>query len=147
METGAVSVEAELRAPWGEEPVPLTGDGSLFTGYFQAGRQGDCRVMAKAASDNRPIGADTTGFAVLPFEVEYLDSRANPKLLSQLAEATGGRSVRPEQFSEFAASLERPPRISVQTNEWQPSRMMGVWAAAVVFLFLEWAIRRRKLMS
>jgi hypothetical protein len=147
METGAVSVEAELRAPWGEEPVPLTGDGSLYTGSFQAGRQGDYRMLAKASSGNRQIGADTTGFAVLPFDMEYLDSRANPKLLSQLAEATGGRSVRPEQFSEFAASIECPPRTVVRTNEWQPSRMLAVWAAAVVFLFLEWAVRRRKMMS
>jgi hypothetical protein len=145
-QTHAASIEAKLETPSGVEPIVLSGERGLFTASVRTGTTGSYRVTAKA-SVGGISAADTAEFAVLPGHLEFMDTRANPRLLSQLAEATAGRSVRPERFSEFAASLEHSPRTVVRTNEWQPTRMLGVWAAAAFFCFIEWAIRRRKLMS
>jgi uncharacterized membrane protein/pimeloyl-ACP methyl ester carboxylesterase len=80
-------------------------------------------------------------------DIETLNPLPNPQWLAQVAQRSGGRSIRPEQIGAWAAELPADPvRTTVR-------RTSGTWgdsifgSAFLLLLCAEWILRRRSQLA
>ena len=76
---------------------------------------------------------------------ELENPAADPALLKQISEITGGAALRPEELAKHlkAARRPRPPTTSVQTEQ----RIWDNWPFFLIFVAIltaEWALRKAK---
>jgi len=128
------------------EPVPLypQADGSRGP-YFANGAPGEYRVEVKGTSkQGRSIGSDSARFMVFQDDRELENPAADLALLKQIAEITGGASLRSEELAKHLKAIgpEKSEYVTqVETKLWDN------WPFFLLFVALltaEWALRKAK---
>jgi len=101
-------------------------------------------VFIEAEIEGRSLGHDTTSFSVSTFNPEFLSTKANPDLLQNLAERTGGKSGPPDSLSGIVNSLIFPPEEVQSTREYELFNFPGSLVLLMILLCAEWFVRKRK---
>jgi hypothetical protein len=127
------------------EPVPLFAQGDEAHGaWFATGGAGECKVTVIARSRGKEIGRDTARFLVYEDDRETENPAADLALLRQIAEATEGASMAPEQLPKFLRSLEG--KMETEYVSQTEHRVWDNWPFLLIFttlLMLEWWLRKR----
>ena len=111
------------------EPVDIfnQGDGGTRDVLRHQAPPGDYRVTVVATRDGKEIGRDTARFLVYQDDREMENPAADRALLRQIAEATGGESLAPEQLAKYLQSLKG----KLFTEYVQPDRAQGLGQLAL----------------
>jgi hypothetical protein len=85
-------------------------------------------------------------FAVVPLQVEFLQTTANHQLLYELANETGGKLFSPHKLDELAQALKTnaviKPIIYKQEHVKSWINLKWIFFTVLVFLSIEWFIRK-----
>jgi len=127
------------------EPVPMYPVGDDAKGaYFANGQPGEYRVTVKGTKGGREIGADSARFMVYQDDRELENPAADLALLRQIAEITGGASLRSEELAKHLKELG--PEASEYVSQTE-KRLWDNWPFFLIFAALlsaEWALRKAK---
>ncbi len=127
------------------ESVPLDRQGDDWKGpFFARGEPGEYQVTLKGTRQNRTIGTDQARFMVHEDNRELENPAADLALLKQIAEITGGASLRPEELAKHFKSLGPETSDYVTQTE---KRLWDNWPFFLIFAALltaEWALRKAK---
>ena len=127
------------------EPVPLYPQADGAKGpYFANGAAGEYRVEVKGTKAGKSIGSDSARFMVFQDDRELENPAADLALLKQIAEITGGASLRSEELSKHLNSLGPDKTESVHQVE---TKLWDNWPFFLLFVALltaEWALRKAK---
>ena len=133
-------------------PLAELGDGR-YRGTLSARRPGrlDLTVSAEPTAGADEAGSDSDRQAqsrvvtvqVDRPDIETLNPLPNPQWLAQVAQRSGGRSIRPEQIEAWAAEL---PADTVRTTVRRTSGTWGdsIFGSAFLLLLCAVWIRRRR---
>ncbi len=125
--------------------ISLQGAGNgLYRGTMQVIGEGDYRVLARAEAGGQRVAADTLAFSVVPFQLEFRDTRANPALLRSIARQSGGRLVHADSLQQWLQEQDFSPRIVREERSYALWRVWPVLALLVLTLSIEWFIRKKK---
>jgi hypothetical protein len=143
-----VAIESVVIAPSGQQrPVRVVRQGASFTGTVaECVEPGDWRLVVRAVGSTVAGPLERTArFTVYRQDMELANPRANPLLMRQLAELTGGDVVPPEELSElFRAIAARP--VELQTLEERSYSPWDTWPMLALLagcLCGEWFLRKR----
>jgi hypothetical protein len=128
------------------ERVDLFDDGKGMHGSFIANQTppGDYRVSVVATRDGKPVGRDSARFLVYQDDRELENPAADRVLLRQIAEASGGQALPPEQLPAYLQSLKG--KIFTEAYSQTERKVWDNWPFLLLFtalLMLEWGIRKR----
>jgi hypothetical protein len=144
---GEVAMEAEIGLPDGSRrPLRLARQQERFAGIFlEATAPGDYTVTVTATRGGQPLGTASARFLVESVDLELESPQADPNLLTQLANITGGEAMVAEQLESFLERLEKQPPAPLVTTE-AKQEPWDTWPFLLVFaalLIAEWALRKR----
>ena len=97
-----------------------------------------------ATKDGKEIGRDTARFFLYQDDKELENPAADRALLRQIAEATGGESLTPEQLPKYLQSLKG--KVFTESLSQTEKRIWDNWPFLLLFatiLTLEWWLRKR----
>jgi hypothetical protein len=143
-----VPIEAVAMSPNGQlRPVRIARRGETFAGTVtDFSDPGDWKLIVKAARPGEPAARERSArFTVVRQDLELANPRANPLLMRQLAEATGGGVRLPEELPGIFEEIARKPAAFETEAEWS----YAVWDKWPMFLLLaaclcaEWFLRKR----
>jgi uncharacterized membrane protein len=118
-------------------------DGTLHV-EFPPPPAGAYKLVGKASGAAGSLGESTDAVAVRAVGPELADARVNAQLLSDLAQASGGRFFEAAALSFDDVPLRAPPLAEVGRSRDQPLWDRWYWLALmVVVMGLEWGFRRR----
>jgi len=141
----------KLKDPSGKEtPMRVTwtlSEPGVYEAHYEPPDAGDYTVTATATvKDQPPLTASTT-FSVGETLDEYSDAGQKVELLKEIATASGGRYLTPEEAGELPALIERSvgekerkETVRDEHDIWDTPLWFGL---LVVALASEWIIRRR----
>src|SRR5436305_8505899 len=88
-------------------PLTILNQGEQGRGaYFATGQPGEYKTTVVARSQGKEVGRDSARFLVYQDDREMENPAADLALLRQIAEATGGESLAPEQLPKYLRSLD-----------------------------------------
>lgn len=127
------------------EPVPLypAGDGAKGP-YFASGQPGEYLVEVKGSRAGKEVGAASARFMVYQDDREMENPAADPSLLRQISEITGGAALRSEELAKHLRTLG--PEASEYVTQ-TDHRLWDNWPFFLIFVGLltaEWALRKAK---
>jgi len=143
--------ETKVERDTGEEPkyserVDLfnKGDDAAGTFFAKQAPPGNYRVSVSATKDGKEVGHDSARFFLYQDDRELENPAADRALLRQIAEASGGESLTPEQLPKYLQSLKG----KVLTESLSPTekRIWDNWPFLLLFatvLTMEWWLRKR----
>jgi hypothetical protein len=143
-----VAVEAVAVSPNGQSrPVRIARRGDTFAGTATDFTEpGDWKLVVKAARPGEPAPRERAArFTVVRQDLELANPRANPLLMRQLAEATGGGVRLPEELSGIFDEIAKTPAAFETEQQWS----FAAWDKWPMFLLLagcmcaEWFLRKR----
>jgi hypothetical protein len=143
-----VAVDAVALSPTGQSrPVRIARRGDTFTGTVADFTDpGDWKLVVKAARPGEATPRERTArFTVVRQDLEMANPRANPLLMRQLAEATGGGVRLPEELPGIFDEIAKKPAAFETEEQWS----FAVWDKWPMFLLLaacmccEWFLRKR----
>jgi hypothetical protein len=127
------------------EPVPFFTQGDEAHGsWFATGQAGEYKATLVARTRGKEIGRDSARFLVYDDDRETENPAADLALLRQIAEATGGESLAPEQLPKHLRSLEG--KMVTEYVSQTEHRIWDNWPFLLIFtalLMLEWWLRKR----
>jgi hypothetical protein len=127
------------------EPVPFFTQGDEAHGsWFATGQAGEYKATLVARSRGKEIGRDSARFLVYDDDRETENPAADLALLRQIAEATSGESLAPEQLPKHLRSLEG--KMVTEYVSQTEHRIWDNWPFLLIFttlLMLEWWLRKR----
>ena len=151
LDNAAVSLKVtRAGAPAEEAPITLTAEPSssepgLYEASYIPRDSGGYRIEATVLNEaGAGAGAAATGWTSDLAAAEFRDLKPNRALMEQLARATGGRVLTPEELDAFAREL--PTQRAPVTETWT----RPLWHTPWMFLFAlaclvgEWGLRRWK---
>ncbi len=112
--------------------------------YFANGQAGEYEVVLKGKKAGKEVGSDKARFMVYQDDRELENPAADPALLKQIAEITGGASLRPEELSKHLKTSGPEATDYVTQTE---RRIWDNWPFFLIFVGLltaEWALRKAK---
>ncbi len=118
------------------------GDGK-YEGALQALEGGDYSYEGIATYNNRVIGKDGGQFSVEEFNLEFLQTKMNETLLQKLAMKTKGAYFTESDYSSLGESLEFPKRKLLESQQLQLWNKLILLIGIIIFLSIEWFIRKR----
>lgn len=146
------SVEIAVATPDGR-PILRTarlgeGTGDNYTATFQAYAEGRYTAQAVAKRGGQTLGTDQVQIKVTQPMIEFTQTDPDAKLLSEVAEASGGRLLEAEALKEIGEIADfKPRKILVQPNadtDSEPAWNKSWLAVAFIgMMSAEWIIRRR----
>lgn len=119
-------------------------DGSHGSFIATKAPTGDYRLTVKAMRDGKELGHDDARFIVFQDDREMEKPAADRALLRQIAEATGGESIPPEQISKYMLALKG--KLLTDTYVAKETEVWDNWPFFLVFvtlLMMEWWVRKR----
>jgi uncharacterized membrane protein len=146
-----VQYEARIESA-GDEPSkyaeqpPMFSKGDESRGTFIASKAppGDYRLTVTATRDGREIGRDSARFLVYEDDRELENPAADRSLLRQIAEASGGEFLAPEQLTRYLQSLRG--KLFTESVSQTERKIWDNWPFLLLFatlLTLEWWLRKR----
>ncbi|WP_435018885.1 glutamine amidotransferase [Tundrisphaera sp. TA3] len=124
-------------------PFYLQGDDAKGA-YFAGGQPGEYLVEVKGTRGGQPIGSASARFMVYQDDRELENPAADPALLRQIAEITGGASLRAEELEKHLKDLGPEAAESVHQTE---HRLWDNWTFFLIYaglLCAEWGLRKAK---
>jgi len=115
-----------------------------YEGKFRIPAAGTYTYKGTAFLNDLKLGEASGKFSAGEFQIEFLQTRMNEKLLRQISTRTSGTYYRPEDVSRLKKDLKFPSRELSSENAYN---LWNVWLllAVIILLFvIEWSIRRRK---
>lgn len=119
-----------------------TGEGK-YEGVIPALEGGDYSYEGFAHFNNREIGKDQGKFSVEDFQLEFLQTKMDQDLLMQLAQKTDGQFFTDSTYASLEETLKFPVRKTLQSTEMQLWNKLVLLIAAILFLSIEWFLRKR----
>ena len=128
------------------EPVDVfeTGETARGTFFAKSAAEGEYRVSVVAIKDDKEIGRDSARFVVFQDDRELETPAADHAILRQIATASGGQSVTPEQLPKYLQSLQG--KIAAETYTQTERKIWDNWPFLLLFatlLTIEWWVRKR----
>ena len=141
----SAQVTARIQAPSGPSTLRLTdaGEGRYVT-TARLYESGAYQVEAEAVVQGRSVGRDSVELSISSFNPEFLDTKANPRLLERLATLTAGRSGPPDSLTSIVDSMRFPEQTVHTSREIELAHLPGMLIIIVILLCLEWFIRKRR---
>jgi hypothetical protein len=144
-----VDADFEARLVSADQPpleVPLVRDGDHFVGTIDETLAADDYAVELVVSRGTSlVGTTRSRFLVAEPDTELDNPAAEPGVMASLASVTGGRSVRPEEFTELIELIaDEPLQLEIDTQTRQT--LWDVWPVYLVFvglLSVEWYLRKR----
>ncbi len=137
-------VKLKVRSQQKMYEILLNGIGEgKYEGVLQALPGGDYSYEGAATYNNREIGTDKGKFSVEDFSLEFLQTKMNESLLQQLALKTGGQCFTDSSFTSLAEILNFPVKKTLESTELQLWNKLVLLIAVIVFLAIEWFLRKR----
>jgi Putative glutamine amidotransferase len=144
-ETTVTKLDANGKHEGKPEPVTLYPQGDAARGpYFANALVGEYEVNVKGTKAGKEIGADKARFMVYQDNRELENSAADPALLKQISEITGGAALRSEELAKHLKALAPEASDYITQSE---HRLWDNWPFLLVFvslLSMEWALRKAK---
>ena len=138
-------VTAKLRSPSGESNLQLIDAGAgRYKKTFRVFESGEYHVEVEAVLQERSLGRDTIEFSVSSFNPEFLDTRASPELMENLARITGGQFGTPDSLSSIIQAMNFPQQTVHSLNEIELYNFPWTLIVIALLLSAEWFIRKRK---
>lgn len=141
-----VKIRAQLTKPNGEtESIQLLQETTgVFSAQIEGVQEGESQIKVWVLRNNTNLGSDQLKFQVQEGHLEDQDLRPNFTLLTEMAEASGGRFIPADQFTpdvlnEFDEDLAKSYGKKVLL--WNSPWLFGV---LILILFGEWILRRRQ---
>jgi uncharacterized membrane protein len=139
-------VRVEPLAPAAKsEAVDVFAQGKESLGnYFATGKAGDYRVSVVGTHNGKEVGSAKARFLIYQDDRELENTAADLAILSQIAEITGGKSLRPESLEDYLKTLKSEITTEYLTQKEQ--RLWDKWPfflAFVIVLTGEWWLRKR----
>ena len=135
-------------SPTGQSrPVRVTRRGEGYTGTLTDMQDaGDWKLVVKAARPGEAAARERSArFTVARQDLELANPRANPLLMRQLAEGTGGGARLPEELPGIFEEIASKPAAFDTTQQWTFSAW-DTWPMLLVMtgcLCAEWIARKR----
>jgi len=143
-----VTMEAVAISPAGQSrPVRVARRGDTFAGTVtDASEPGDWKLVVKTTRPGEAAPRERTArFTVVRQDLELANPRANPTLMRQLTEGTGGGVRLPEEVPGIFEEIARKPAAYENTEQWSFTPW-DTWPMLLVLascLCAEWALRKR----
>lgn len=104
---------------------------------------GEYRLRATLEEDSGTLSSDWERLTVDPFSVEFRDPRVDRLQLASIARATGGGLLEPTALEAWASQLDLSDRERVLTGRIDLGARIWLLAPLLLFLSVEWALRKR----
>ena len=122
-----------------------TGHGTgRYEGMLRTVPPGDYRFSGTATYRGRSLGGNEGEFSVEEYSMEFSNTRMNAELLRRLSQISGGMYVTFENMDRISSELKPEKReLSIRRSFvlWEHPLLLG---AFLLFVFIEWTIRKRK---
>jgi len=146
--TAAADVTAVITPPDGTiASVPLVpdhGEPGTYRASYAPTAEGEYTVKTAATLNGAKLDEDIVKFRVTKPNIEFREYRRNDELLDTLASLTGGRRLDADSLStlpdRLAAPVEEQKGATITRPIWDH---LGLLAILLLFLCVEWSIRRR----
>ncbi|MBL9182157.1 MAG: hypothetical protein JNN17_08455 [Verrucomicrobiaceae bacterium] len=124
---------------------PSLKEPGLFETEFFASKPGNYRATTTVedAEKRTPLGTKAVGWTHDPLAVEFAKLEPNRDLMKRLAEETGGKMIALsdiEKLPEMLQNIRVPVEVTLATPLWHTP---WVFAAILLLLLGEWALRRK----
>ncbi|MFO1439379.1 MAG: hypothetical protein U1F81_13755 [Verrucomicrobiaceae bacterium] len=124
---------------------PSLKEPGLFETEFFASKPGNYRASTSVedAEKRTPLGTKHVGWTYDPLAVEFAKLEPNRDLMKRLAEDTGGKMIALEDIGtlpELLKNIRVPVEVTLATPLWHTP---WVFAAILLLLLGEWALRRK----
>ena len=144
--TFKVKAEREGGEPKFSEPLDSFSKGEESRGTFYAkdAPPGDYRISVEATRDGKEIGRDSARFIVYQDDRELENPAADNQLMKQIAEASGGEALTPDQLPKYLDSLKG--KAFSESLSQTEKKIWDNWPFLLLFtaiLMLEWWLRKR----
>jgi hypothetical protein len=119
------------------------GSGKYET-QFRIFQGGDYEFRGEASRADQFFGADSGKFSAGEFELEFQQTRMNEPLLQRIAQVSGGTYFTPETIDQLPEKLQGEGRMRVKNSE---INLWSEWWSLIIpilFLAVEWTLRRRR---
>ena len=143
-------VKVRLTAPDGTERdlAALRSGDRWLADFGETQEPGIYRIAVTATRDGQAVpGMATTRFMVDSRDLELDNPAADPALLQDLALATGGRVIAPEQLDEFLQELIDRDATQLEDKRVTRLTLWDNWPFLLVFVLAisaEWFVRKRR---
>ena len=142
-------IEAVVIPPEAEEEslTPRQSGETQLAEFAGTAKPGDYWVRVSGTKDGNSLGADGwTRFLIDSRDLELDHPAADPELMKDIAGATGGRFLRPEELNDYLEELSSNPR-QTDLSRITRTRLWDNWwflALFVGLISLEWFLRKRR---
>lgn len=133
-----------------DENIVLIDEEGIPTGSFRSTEQsGDYKIRIEAVVDNKqtePVSRTANArFMVYDSNLELDNPIAYPKLLDNISDLSGGRSIAPEQLPDLIQELYEKSNELIEPRETKQTLYDNwfVLSAFVLVLGIEWFLRKR----
>lgn len=114
-----------------------------YTGVLRGITTGDHTLSVTAFSNDVPLGEQVSDITVQAFSLEQLDMRPDFRLMSSLAEKTGGIALTAPDIGRLLPLL-KPNEFTERREDRYPVRgRLPLLIFAIALLAIEWSIRKR----
>ncbi|KAA3619406.1 MAG: VWA domain-containing protein [Calditrichaeota bacterium] len=105
---------------------------------------GDYSYVSQATDRGKVVSADSGKFSVIPFQWELQKTQANAEIARRLASSSGGKMISPDSLSNWIAGLQLAAEIKREKLEVKVWHHWIAFLMIIVFLSLEWLLRKQK---
>ena len=125
--------------------VTLPEQVGIYTGSWQPPTKGTYNVFFQASKDGQPLAQDQGKFELIQTEGELDRIAANPALLVQIAQQTGGMAVDLQGINALGDKLlaQLPLEQLAKKKSYVLYNFRYFFFAGVLIFTLEWYLRRR----
>ncbi|GBD93338.1 hypothetical protein BMS3Abin05_00921 [bacterium BMS3Abin05] len=115
-----------------------------YQGKFRIQIPGAYTYRGTARLNRLLLGEAKGKFSAGEFQIEFLQTRMNQKLLRELSQSTSGKYYNPDQVSQIEKNIRIPSRELSSETEYNLWNFWFILGLIVLLFTIEWSIRRRK---